>query len=57
MELKRVKASGVCNGKEAKKKKEKPNEVIRKTNEINTMFKLKREEHSEKVETIVWNSK
>ncbi|KAL4089691.1 hypothetical protein QTP88_024681 [Uroleucon formosanum] len=44
MALKRVKAS---NCKEAKKKKEKLNEVIKKTNKINTMFKLKREEHIE----------
>lgn len=47
MALKRVKASGACNRKEAKKKKEKLNEVIKKTNKINTMFKLKREEHIE----------
>jgi len=46
MALKRVKASGACNRKEAKKKKEKLNEVIKKTNKINTMFK-QREEHSE----------
>lgn len=45
--LKRVKASGACNRKETKKKKEKLNEVIKKTNKINTMFNLKREEHSE----------